>query len=112
MKEDPDVQLIEQLIVRDQAMTGEVLRVLGNQFGLDGFEEDSSEQVRDALLERCGEVALDNQQAAGAVAAGMAQKSAVMAATMEMSRFRIGRLNKDTKVTTACSQYRECTWKK
>jgi HD-like signal output (HDOD) protein len=32
MKEDPDVQLIEQLIVRDQAMTGQVLRVANSSF--------------------------------------------------------------------------------
>jgi HD-like signal output (HDOD) protein len=32
MKEDPDVQLIEQLIVRDQAITGQVLRVANSSF--------------------------------------------------------------------------------
>jgi len=46
-----------------------VLRVLGNQFGLDGFEQTSSEEVRDALRARTGTVAQDNSQAAGAVAA-------------------------------------------
>ncbi len=46
-----------------------VLRVLGNQFGLDGFEQTGSEQVRDALRATLGEIALDNRQAAGPVAA-------------------------------------------
>ncbi|MDZ7580008.1 MAG: ATPase, T2SS/T4P/T4SS family [Deltaproteobacteria bacterium] len=32
MKEDPDIQLIEQLIVRDQAITGQVLRVANSSF--------------------------------------------------------------------------------
>lgn len=32
MKEDPDVELIEQLIVRDQAITGQVLRVANSSF--------------------------------------------------------------------------------
>jgi len=32
MKEDPDVQLIEKLIVRDQAITGQVLRVANSSF--------------------------------------------------------------------------------
>jgi NADH-quinone oxidoreductase subunit G len=42
--------------------------VLGNQFGLDGFEQTSSEQVRDALRATLGEIAIDNHQAAGPVA--------------------------------------------
>ena len=46
-----------------------VLRVLGNQFGLDGFEQHSSEEIRDALRERVGNIKLDNKQAAGTVAA-------------------------------------------
>ena len=32
MKEDPDIQLIEKLIVRDQAITGQVLRVANSSF--------------------------------------------------------------------------------
>ncbi len=48
-----------------------VLRVLGNQFGLDGFEQDSSEEIREALREQCGTIGLDNSQPAGAVAAAM-----------------------------------------
>jgi len=51
-----------------------VLRVLGNQFGLDGFEQTDSEQVRDALRSALGETAFDNHQAAGPVA-DMAQGS-------------------------------------
>ncbi len=45
-----------------------VLRVLGNQFGLDGFEQHSSEEIRDALQEQVGTVKLDNSQVAGPVA--------------------------------------------
>jgi len=45
-----------------------VLRVLGNQFGLDGFEQTSSEQVRDELREQLGSIKLDNAQANGPVA--------------------------------------------
>jgi NADH-quinone oxidoreductase subunit G len=45
-----------------------VLRVLGNQFGLDGFEQTSSEQIRDALREQLGSIKLDNVQANGPVA--------------------------------------------
>jgi NADH-quinone oxidoreductase subunit G len=45
-----------------------VMRVLGNQFGLDGFEQQSSEEIRDALLQQLGSVSLDNFQAAGTVA--------------------------------------------
>jgi NADH-quinone oxidoreductase subunit G len=45
-----------------------VLRVLGNQFGLDGFEQQSSEAVRDALREQVGTVTLNNSQVAGPVA--------------------------------------------
>lgn len=47
MKEDPDVQLIEQLIVRDQAMTGEVLRVANSSF-YKGLVKVST--VRNAIL--------------------------------------------------------------
>jgi NADH-quinone oxidoreductase subunit G len=39
-----------------------ILRVLGNLLELDGFEQTSSEQVRDALSERLGEVSVDNNQ--------------------------------------------------
>jgi NADH-quinone oxidoreductase subunit G len=46
-----------------------VLRVLGNQFGLDGFEQDNSEAIRDALLEQIGTLAPDNTQPPGPVAA-------------------------------------------
>ena len=45
-----------------------VMRVLGNQFGLDGFEQQSSEEIRDALQQQLGTLALDNSQAVGAVA--------------------------------------------
>jgi len=45
-----------------------VMRVLGNQFGLDGFEQQSSEEIRDALQQQLGKVSLDNRQAAGVVA--------------------------------------------
>jgi NADH-quinone oxidoreductase subunit G len=55
--------------VGDSRPGWKVLRVLGNQFGLDGFEQTSSEEVRDALRARTGTVAQDNSQAAGAVAA-------------------------------------------
>jgi NADH-quinone oxidoreductase subunit G len=48
-----------------------VLRVLGNQFGLDGFEQTSSEQVRDALREQLGSIKLDNAQAQGPLAAAL-----------------------------------------
>ncbi len=37
-----------------------VLRVLGNLLDLDGFDQNSSEQVRDALSKQVGEVELDN----------------------------------------------------
>jgi NADH-quinone oxidoreductase subunit G len=37
-----------------------VLRVLGNLLELDGFDQTSSEQVRDALGEQLGEVSVDN----------------------------------------------------
>ena len=45
-----------------------VLRVLGNQLGLEGFEQQSSEEIRDALQQQLGTVSLDNSQAAGSVA--------------------------------------------
>jgi len=45
-----------------------VMRVLGNQLGLEGFEQQSSEEIRDALQQQLGTVALDNSQAAGVVA--------------------------------------------
>ena len=48
-----------------------VLRVLANQFGLDGFEQGSSEEIRDALREQCGTIKLDNTQSAGPVAGPM-----------------------------------------
>lgn len=47
MKEDPDIQLIEQLIVRDQAMTGQVLRVANSSF-YQGLVKVST--VRNAIL--------------------------------------------------------------
>jgi len=55
--------------VGDSRPGWKVLRVLGNQFGLDGFGQTGSEQVRDALRSALGEIALDNHQAAGPVAA-------------------------------------------
>jgi NADH-quinone oxidoreductase subunit G len=39
-----------------------VLRVLGNLLELEGFDETSSEQVRDALSRQLGEVSVDNSQ--------------------------------------------------
>jgi NADH-quinone oxidoreductase subunit G len=45
-----------------------VLRVLGNQFDLGGFEQNSSEEVRDALRAQLGAISLDNRQPAGPVA--------------------------------------------
>jgi NADH-quinone oxidoreductase subunit G len=45
-----------------------VLRVLGNQFELDGFGQNSSEDVRDALRAQAGAIALENKQPAGSVA--------------------------------------------
>jgi NADH-quinone oxidoreductase subunit G len=44
-----------------------VLRVLGNHLELEGFDQDCSEAVRDALRARTGTVALDNTQQPGAV---------------------------------------------
>ncbi|MDB4409358.1 NADH-quinone oxidoreductase subunit NuoG [Gammaproteobacteria bacterium] len=49
-----------------------VMRVLGNQFGLDGFEQQGSEEIRDALQQQLGAVSLDNTQSAGTVAAAEA----------------------------------------
>jgi NADH-quinone oxidoreductase subunit G len=57
--------------VGDSRPGWKVLRVLGNQFGLDGFEQSSSEEIRDALREQTGSIKLDNRQAAGAVAGAM-----------------------------------------
>jgi len=42
-----------------------VLRVLGNQFGLDGFEQTSSEQIRDALREQLGSIVASATRADG-----------------------------------------------
>ena len=39
-----------------------VLRVLGNLLELDGFDQSSSQQVRDALSQRIGDVKADNSQ--------------------------------------------------
>ena len=47
MKEDPDVQLIEKLIVRDQAITSQVLRVANSSF-YKGLVKAST--VRNAIL--------------------------------------------------------------
>ncbi|MCK5480880.1 MAG: NADH-quinone oxidoreductase subunit G [Gammaproteobacteria bacterium] len=58
--------------VGDSRPGWKVLRVLGNQFGLDGFEQTSSEQVRDALREQVGIIKLDNTQVNGPLAAAMA----------------------------------------
>jgi NADH-quinone oxidoreductase subunit G len=54
--------------VGDSRPGWKVLRVLGNQFGLDGFGQTGSEQVRDALRSALGETTFDNHQAAGPVA--------------------------------------------
>ncbi len=54
--------------VGDSRPGWKVLRVLGNQFGLDGFDQTGSEQVRDALRAALGETVLDNHQPAGPVA--------------------------------------------
>ncbi|MGB5259637.1 MAG: NADH-quinone oxidoreductase subunit NuoG [Gammaproteobacteria bacterium] len=45
-----------------------VLRVLANQFGLEGFEQNTAEAIRDALQAQCGNAGNDNRQAAGPVA--------------------------------------------
>ncbi|MEN8206385.1 MAG: NADH-quinone oxidoreductase subunit NuoG [Pseudomonadota bacterium] len=57
--------------VGDSRPGWKVLRVLGNQFGLDGFEQHSSEEIRDALLAQTGSIRLDNSQAAGPAADAM-----------------------------------------
>jgi len=57
--------------VGDSRPGWKVLRVLGNQFGLDGFEQTSSEEIRDALQALTGMIAQDNSQVPGAVAAAM-----------------------------------------
>jgi len=57
--------------VGDSRPGWKVLRVLGNQFGLDDFEQHSSEEIRDALREQVGTLKMDNSQAAGTVAAAM-----------------------------------------
>jgi NADH-quinone oxidoreductase subunit G len=57
--------------VGDSRPGWKILRVLGNQFGLDGFEQHSSEEIRDALREQTGTIKLDNSQAAGPVAGAM-----------------------------------------
>jgi len=44
-----------------------VLRVLGNLLDLEGFDQTSSEQVRDALSQQVGEVKLDNTACGDAV---------------------------------------------
>lgn len=44
-----------------------ILRVLGNLLDLEGFDQTSSEQVRDALSEQLGEVKLDNSACGDAV---------------------------------------------
>jgi NADH-quinone oxidoreductase subunit G len=44
-----------------------VLRVLANQFGLDGFDQASSEELRDELRSRVGQPEPDNSQPAGPV---------------------------------------------
>jgi NADH-quinone oxidoreductase subunit G len=57
--------------VADSRPGWKVLRVLGNQFGLDTFEQHSSEQIRDDLRAQVGTVRHDNRQPAGEVAAAM-----------------------------------------
>jgi NADH-quinone oxidoreductase subunit G len=44
-----------------------ILRVLGNLLELGGFDQASSEQVRDALSQQLGEVSIDNSQCGDAV---------------------------------------------
>jgi NADH-quinone oxidoreductase subunit G len=53
-----------------------VLRVLGNHFELDGFMQESSEEIRDALRSQVGTVVLDNTQADGAVTGAMSAAGA------------------------------------
>jgi len=58
--------------VGDSRPGWKVLRVLGNQFGLDGFEQGSSEEIRDALRAQTGPLPPDNRQPAGPVAGSAA----------------------------------------
>jgi len=57
--------------VADSRPGWKVLRVLGNQFGLDGFQQNSSEEIRDALRAQVGTITMDNRQEAGTVATAM-----------------------------------------
>jgi NADH-quinone oxidoreductase subunit G len=59
--------------VGDSRPGWKVLRVLGNLFGLEGFEQHSSEQVRDALRAQTDSIKLDNRQPTGPVAATMSE---------------------------------------
>jgi NADH-quinone oxidoreductase subunit G len=52
-----------------------VLRVLGNLLELDGFDQNSSEQVRDALSLQLGEVSVDNSQCGDAAGVVVAARS-------------------------------------
>ena len=54
--------------VGDSRPGWKVLRVLGNQFDLDGFAQTGTEEIRDALRAQCASAALDNRQADGPVA--------------------------------------------
>ena len=54
-----------------------VLRVLGNLLELEGFEQNSSEQVRDALSQQIGEVSVDNTQVGETADAGDGKESNV-----------------------------------
>ena len=54
--------------VGDSRPGWKVLRVLGNQFGLDGFEQTGSEEIRAALQQQCGSAGSDNHQESGPVA--------------------------------------------
>lgn len=53
-----------------------VLRVLGNLLELNGFEQTSSEQVRDALSQQLGDVSVDNSQCGDHI--GAADSNAVV----------------------------------
>ncbi len=55
--------------VGDSRPGWKILRVLGNQFGLDGFDQDSSEAIRDELHRQCADIVINNHQDNGPVAA-------------------------------------------
>jgi len=61
-----------------------VLRVLGNLLDLEGFDQVSSEQVRDALSEKVGEVTLDNATCGDAVGTVVSAEGLERVATLPM----------------------------